>query len=122
MGKKTERGGGGGGSTIGMAVSNVNRANRRVESFRRPWCPRLLLKKFGSGFLRLAGPHENLPAGTKLEYFALATVRLARVATAATVPDEPVTPVCPMLARNELHQIQLNLHRILVFCKAKPLR
>src|SRR2546430_9425118 len=29
------------------------------------------------------------------------------------MPDEPVTPVCPMLARHELHQIELDLYRVL---------
>src|SRR5205814_5984472 len=52
---------------------------------------------------RLASAQENFPAGTELEYFAPAAVRLARIATAAPVPDQPVTPVCPMLARHELH-------------------
>jgi hypothetical protein len=64
---------------------------------------------------RLASAQEDLPAGTKLEHFAPAAVRLARIATAAPVPDEPVTPVCPMRTRNELHQFELNLHRILLF-------
>jgi hypothetical protein len=38
------------------------------------------------------------------------------------MPDEPVTPVCPMLGRDQLHQVELDLHRVLVFCQAKPLR
>src|SRR5262249_25958263 len=72
--------------------------------------------------LRLASAHEDLSAGTKLEHLAPAAIGLARITTAAPVPDEPVTPVCPMLARHELHQIELNLHRILLFRQAKPLR
>src|SRR5262249_19100280 len=64
---------------------------------------------------RLASAKENSPAWTKLENFASAAVGLARIAAAAPVPDEPVAPVCPMLARDELHQVELNLHRILLF-------
>ena len=64
---------------------------------------------------RLASAQEDLAAGTELEYFAPAAVRLARVATAAPVPDEPMTPVRPMLARHELDQIQLNLYRVVLF-------
>jgi len=64
---------------------------------------------------RLASAQENLSAWTELKHFAPAAVRLARIATAAPVPDQPVTPVCPMLARHELHQVELNLYRVLVF-------
>ncbi len=65
--------------------------------------------------LRFPDPQENFAGGAKTEHFATATVRLARVTTAAPVPDEPVAPVCPMLAWHELHEIQLDLHRILMF-------
>src|SRR6266568_4795521 len=38
------------------------------------------------------------------------------------MPDEPVAPVCPMLARHQLHQIELNFFRVFVFRETKPLR
>ena len=67
------------------------------------------VQAISGGFSALPSAQEDLPAGTELEHFAPAAVRLARIATAAPVPDQPVTPVCPMLTRHELHQIELNL-------------
>ena len=71
--------------------------------------------------LRLARAQKNLPAGTQLENLAPAAIRLACITTAAPMPDEPVTPVCPMFARHQLHQIELDLFRVLVFRETKPL-
>src|SRR5262249_45257378 len=71
---------------------------------------------------RLARAQENFAAGTQLENFAPAAVRFSSVTTAAPVPDQPVTPVCPMLARDKLHQIELDLHRVLLSRQAEPLR
>ena len=77
-----------------------------------------LLRRLGSCRslrLRLPRPQKGFSAGAELENLAPAAVRIPRITTASSVPDEPVTPVCPMLARYQLHQIELNLHRILLF-------
>jgi hypothetical protein len=63
---------------------------------------------------------KNFAAGTQVKNPAPAAIRFARVTAAAAVPDEPVTPVRPMLARDELHQIDLDLFRIFVLCQTKP--
>ena len=55
------------------------------------------------GLQCLPSAQEDLPAGTELEHFAPAAVRLARIATAAPVPDEPVAPISPMRARHDFH-------------------
>jgi hypothetical protein len=67
------------------------------------------------------GSQENFAAGTEPKNFAVGTIRLARVTATTSMPDEPVTPVRPMLARHELHQIELDLYWVLVFRQAKPL-
>jgi hypothetical protein len=38
------------------------------------------------------------------------------------MPDQPVAPIRPVLARDQLHQIALDLFRILMFGQAQPLR
>ena len=74
------------------------------------------------GILRLPGSQKNLAAGTELENFTTAAIRLTRITSAAPVPDEPVTPVSPMLAGHELHQIALDFFCVLVLRQAQPLR
>src|SRR6476619_5305913 len=76
----------------------------------------------GLRLLRLSSSQENFAARAESKNLTVRAIRLARVTAAAAMPDEPMTPVCPMLARHELHQIQLDLHRVLVLRQAKPLR
>ena len=99
------------------AASQQNKNDDRERSQRgsRSWPSRRGGSSIFGRLQGLASAQEAFPAKTELEHLAPAAVRLARIATAAPVPDEPVTPVCPMRARNELHQIELNLYRILLF-------
>ncbi len=86
--------------------------SRRV-TLSQPRCadfPRLVVE-----LSRHAGPQEKFAARTEPENLAVGAIRLARVTAAASVPDQPVTPVRPVLARDELHQIALNLFGMFLF-------
>src|SRR5207253_3181745 len=52
---------------------------------------------------------------------ALLAERTARDADAAAVPDQQVREATPVLTRDELHQVALDLHRVLVLGQSKPL-
>src|SRR5262245_4644570 len=99
-------------------VRDLGHRDPKVQAFspsRSDGFPAVSPRRLGSRRslrLRLAGAQKDFPAGAKLEHFAPAAIRFARITPAAPVPNEPVTPVCPVLARHELHQIELNLHRI----------
>ena len=53
---------------------------------------------------------------------AILAARLAGVADAPAVPDQQVREPRPVVARHELHQVALDLHRILLLREAEPLR
>jgi len=103
-----------GGESAG-SQQNKNGDNERSQRGPRSWPSRREGSSIFGRLQRLASAQEELAAGTELEYFAPAAVRLARVAAAAPMPNEPVTPICPMLARHELNQIKLNLYGVSLF-------
>src|SRR5712692_1383623 len=53
---------------------------------------------------------------------ALLAARQTREADTAAVPDQKVREAAPVLTRHELHQVALDLHRILLLGEAEPLR
>ena len=80
-------------------------------------------RQLASGFCAWPVRRKTFAAGTQLKNLAPAAIRLARKTAAAAVPEyQPVAPVCPMLARHQLHQIELNFFRVFVFRETKPLR
>src|SRR6266404_3598970 len=93
-----------------MTASPAVMCSRRLRSRRSLW------------LLRLSRPQKNFATWAEVENFAVRAIGLAGITAATAMPDEPVTPVCPMLARHQLHQVELDLHRVLVFCQAEPLR
>ena len=75
----------------------------RLTPRRRPW------------------PQTRLDGQRSFDHAALAA-RPPRVADAAAVPDQQVREASPVVARHELHQVALDLHRILLPREAEPLR
>src|SRR5260221_12784413 len=51
----------------------------------------------------------------------MSTIRPLRIATTAAVPNQPMTKIRPIVPRNELHKLTLNLLRILLTSQTESL-
>src|SRR5262245_7291575 len=92
------------GAESAASQQNKNGEGERSQGGSRSWTSRSTDSRIFGRLHCLASAQKDFPAGTKLEHFAPAAVRFARIATTAPVPDEPMTPVCPIFAWDEFHQ------------------
>src|SRR6266404_1432997 len=69
---------------------------------------------------QLDASNKLLSARAKTKNLAVMAIGFARETAPAPVPDEPVAPVRPMFARDQLHQVLLDLFRIGLARDPKP--
>ena len=66
--------------------------------------------------------HKNFRRRTQIINHALGTIRFPSLTCFSSMPDEHVTEVDPMLFRDEILQIELDLFGIILLRETNPLR
>ena len=113
-----------GDGSVSSSSLPTSSASRLAPSCSWPSVAGASLRVFAASTVRLAAGVDERHEGARAQRReqAVFVVGLLRMADAAAVPDQAVREARPLVPRQELHQVLLDLHRIGLRRQAEPLR